>query len=67
MKCKNCLRLIALPVGLICLSFSIFQDRFLPETGLYGFLQGFLFGIGVIFTGFYLLTSLNRKKNEQDN
>mgnify|MGYP001767618027 CR=1 FL=1 len=58
---------MALPIGLICLSFSIFQDRFLPETGLFGFMQGFLFGMGVVLTYFYIFTSMKSKKNEQDN
>jgi len=67
MMCKKCLRLIALPIGLIAVTFALFQDKFLPETGLFGFFQGFLFGTGVILIGYYLLTTLTRKKNEQDN
>ena len=59
--------MLALPIGLICLAFSIFQDKFLPETVLAGFMQGFMFGTGVILTAFYLLTSLKKKKHEQDN
>jgi hypothetical protein len=63
-KSNNCLRLIALPIGLISVTFSILQDKFLPETGLLGFVQGFLFGTGVILIGYYLLITLKRKKHE---
>ena len=55
---------MALPIGLICITFSILQDRILPETGLFGFVQGFLFAWGVIFIGYYLLLTLKREKHE---
>ena len=64
---KKCLRLIALPIGLIFTAFSIFQDKIFPETGLFGFIQGFLFGAGIILIGYYLLFTLKKEEHEQDN
>jgi len=67
MMCKKCLRILSLPAGLICIVFSLLQDKILPETGLSGFMQGFLFGIGIGLVGYYLIHTFNREKDEQDN
>ena len=58
-KLKN---ILATPVGIVLLSLAIVMIRFLPGTGFLDFFSGFLLGLSLVLSSYYIII-ISRKQN----
>lgn len=57
---------LALPIGLLALVSAILMGRYLPPNEGLNFVEGFLFGVSLVFNMGYIL-GLRRQQNEIKN
>lgn len=57
----------ALPIGIFALAAAILMERFLPSGQGYNFIEGFLFGISIVFNMSYVFRLRNQQKEQKNN
>lgn len=57
----------ALPIGITALAAAILMERFLPSNQGLNFLEGFLFGISIVFNMSYVFRLRNQQKEQKNN
>lgn len=57
----------ALPIGIFALAVAILMERFLPSSQGYNFIEGFLFGISIVFNMSYVFRLRNQQKAQKNN
>lgn len=57
----------ALPIGVFALVAAILMERFLPSNQGLNFLEGFLFGLSMVFNLSYISQLRNQQKEQKNN
>ena len=57
-------KVLALPIGMICLAIAILMGKFLPVTNLFDFIEGLLTGLSIVLNIFYIFVIV-KNKNEK--
>lgn len=57
----------ALPIGITALAAAILMERFLPSNQGLNFLEGFLFGLSMVFNLSYISQLRNQQKEQKNN
>jgi len=57
-------KVLALPIGMICLAIAILMGKFLPVTNLFDFIEGLLTGLSIVLNIYYIFVIV-KNKNEK--
>jgi len=57
-------KVLALPIGMICLAIAILMGKFLPVTNLFDFIEGLLTGLSIVLNIYYIFV-IAKNRNEK--
>ena len=57
-------QILAMPIGMLLLAIAILIKKFLPDSNLFSFLEGFLIGLSIVLNIYYIIVMTQKNKEE---